>query len=138
MPQGPDPRCPADPGHTPLRRGRVHFEAVGAAVDVEIADTEAARDRGLMFRTQLGSDEGMLFVMGRRMVHTFWMENTCIALDLLFVDTDGYVVGIRENVPTMSAADVFVTCPSAFVLEVNAGWARAHGVVAGMMASIER
>jgi uncharacterized membrane protein (UPF0127 family) len=116
----------------------VAFEGVGLSVDVEVAETVADVDRGLMYRTALGEREGMLFAMGQRKVHTFWMQNTCIPLDILFLDEDGFVVGIRENCNTMDTADIFVTCPSAYVLEVNAGWSRDHGVTAGMTADLSR
>ena len=71
-----------------------------------------------------------------RRVHSFWMHNTCIPLDLLFLDEDGLVVGIVENAPTLNDDPRAVSCPSAYVLEVNAGWARRHGVRAGMRAVI--
>lgn len=108
------------------------------SVDVELAETEEDQARGLMYRTHLGEDEGMLFPLAERSVHTFWMENTCISLDLLFIDTDGFVVGIVEHAPTMDRGDQSVPCPSAYVLEVNAGWSRRHGVEPGMVATIHR
>lgn len=84
-----------------------------------------------MYRTHLAQDRGMLFDLRAREDHKFWMHNTCIPLDLLFIDFDGLIVGIVENAPTLNDASRSVGCPSRWVLEVNAGWARRHGVRAG-------
>jgi hypothetical protein len=84
-----------------------------------------------MYRTAMGAEEGMLFDLDSRKVQTFWMHNTCIPLDMLFIEDDGLVVGILENVPTLNDAPRSVPCPSTHVLEVNAGWSRRHGVRAG-------
>lgn len=134
---GPDARCPADPGRPVLRRGRVVFADRDVALDVELAETPDHQERGLMYRTEMADDAGMLFVFEEASVHSFWMRNTCIPLDMLFIAEDGLVVGIAENVPTMNDDSRAVTCPSRYVLEVNAGWCREHGVKAGMVATLE-
>jgi uncharacterized membrane protein (UPF0127 family) len=90
-----------------------------------------------MYRREMAADEGMLFVFERPERHSFWMHNTCLPLDMLFIDEDGTVVGIEENTPTMNDSTFGVPCPSKYVLEVNAGWTRRHGVVAGARAIIE-
>ena len=131
-PAGPAPGCPDDPGNKPeLRRAEVRFKEAGKTVRVEMAEREAQRLRGLMYRTELPEDEGMLFVFQGRTVHPFWMKNTCLPLDMLFIDEDGFIVGIEENVPTLNESNYSVPCPSKYVLEVNAGWTRRHGVRAG-------
>ena len=135
---GPDGRCPDDPGHAPLARGQVLIPSIDAAVNVELAETVDDQARGLMYRTHLPADAGMLFAMGTRTVHTFFMENTCIPLDLLFIDDDGLIVGIVENAKTMDPSDLSVPCPSRYVLEVNAGWSRRMGVSPGMKIVIQR
>lgn len=133
VPPSPDPKCPPDPegpGH--LRMGKIAFkEAGGREIDVEIAENEHTRERGLMFRRSMEDTRGMIFLFDERIDHTFWMENTCIPLDMLFIDDDGLIVGIEENVPTMSRATRSVGCASRYVLEVNAGWTRKNGVKAG-------
>jgi uncharacterized membrane protein (UPF0127 family) len=116
---------------------RVVFpEAGGIAVDAEVVRSEHDTTRGLMYRTSLAPNRGMLFDLRVREQHTFWMHNTCIPLDLIYVDDDGLVVGIVENAPTLNDGARGVGCASVYVLEVNAGWARQHGVRAGQRMSI--
>jgi uncharacterized membrane protein (UPF0127 family) len=78
----------------------------------------------------------MLFSLTPREEHPFWMHNTCIPLDLLYIDEDGFIVGIIESAPTLNDAPRTVGCPSRYVLEVNAGWSRRHGVKAGQHMTI--
>jgi uncharacterized membrane protein (UPF0127 family) len=128
--------CPHDPDEsTPeLRRGKLKLpEAKGSpTIEVEIADTPASEQRGLMYRTKLGAERGMIFVWPKESIRTFWMHNTCLPLDMLFVAKDGTIVGILEQVPTLNDRPRQVRCPAAYVLEVNAGWSRRHGVRPGM------
>jgi uncharacterized protein len=132
---GPARGCPPDPeaGHvSKLPVVRVGFpDAGGIGVDAELVGSEHDSMRGLMYRKALGADRGMLFDLQVRDDHKFWMHNTCIPLDLLFVDEDGLLVGIVENAPTLDDQSRSVGCPSRWVLEVNAGWSRRHGVKAG-------
>jgi uncharacterized protein len=136
--EGPDPACPDDPdGRLKLRYGRVEFVEATTSVEVEIAESEKARLRGLMYRKSLGEEQGMIFVFDDREVSSFWMKNTCLPLDMLFIDHDGVIVGISENVPTLNKNSYGVGCPSLYVLEVNAGWSRRHGVTAGQRVKLE-
>jgi len=132
--------CPADPtGNPTLARGHVTFgEAPGRPrVEVELADRPDSRERGLMYRTGMPEDQGMLFSWSQEQVRSFWMHNTCIPLDMLFIDAKGFIVGILEQVPVLNDASRSIPCPAAHVLELNAGWTRAHGVVAGQRVRIE-
>ncbi len=106
------------------------------SVRAEVAKSLHDSERGLMYRRAMPEDHGMLFVMPTRSEHEFWMHNTCIPLDLLFVDDDGFVVGIVENAPTLNDLPRSVGCPSRYVLEVNAGWCRRHGVKAGQHVNV--
>jgi uncharacterized membrane protein (UPF0127 family) len=131
-PGGPAAGCPPDPGKAPpLGQGRVSFVEARVAIDVEIAHTEAARARGLMFRKSLADDAGMLFIFERQRRLGFWMRNTCIGLDMIFIADDGVIVGIEENVPTLNDDSYQVGCDARFVVEVNAGWCRRNGVRPG-------
>jgi len=133
--------CPVDPSGPPeLARGYVVFnEAPGSPrVNVELARTEPEKERGLMYRTQLPDAQGMLFSWaGREEPRTFWMHNTCIPLDMMFITRDGTIAGILEQVPTLNDEPRGVPCPAAYVLEVNAGWSRAHGIQPGTMVHFE-
>lgn len=132
--------CPADPtGNLDLRRGHVAFvDAPGAPrVEVELADRPDSRERGLMYRTGMPDQSGMLFSWPEEQPRSFWMHNTCIPLDMLFIDARGFIVGILEQVPVMNDASRSIPCPAAHVLELNAGWTRSHGVTAGQRIRIE-
>ena len=125
-----DARCPREPG--PARRFRKRPLRVGAELlTVELAQTEAEREQGLMYRRALGEAEGMLFDLGAVDRHAFWMHDTCIPLDIGFLDADGVLVGVAENAPPLNDAPRSVRCPSRYVLEVPSGWYRRHGVLPG-------
>ncbi|MDF3068290.1 MAG: putative secreted protein [Polyangiaceae bacterium] len=132
--------CPQDPtGNLKLPLGKVTFLGAPNApqVEVELARDDAARERGLMYRTTMAENSGMLFSWEDERVRNFWMRNTCIPLDLLYIDKQGTIAGILEQVPTMNDAPRGVRCPVAHVLELNAGWARAHGLAPGMKIEIQ-
>jgi uncharacterized membrane protein (UPF0127 family) len=102
-----------------------------STVMVEVVRTPAEVERGLMFRERLAPDAGMLFVLPDTAVHTFWMKNTLIPLDMIFADEQGVVVGVVENAEPLTTAPRTVGEPSRYVLEVNSGWSAAHGVTRG-------
>lgn len=133
------PACPPDPEgpqHLPL--AAVAFpDAPGTPrVEVEIAKTPHDVERGLMYRTSMPEEHGMLFRLDERREHTFWMHNTCLPLDMLFVDEDGVIVGIVESAEPLTETTRSVGCPSRFVLEMVAGWARRHSVKPGQRMGI--
>jgi len=101
------------------------------AVTVEVVSTEAKIERGLMYREHLGVDAGMLFIMGAEKDWSFWMRNTLIPLDMLFITKDKHVAGIVERAEPKTETLRKVGALSFYVLEVNGGWARAHHVGAG-------
>jgi uncharacterized protein len=131
---GPAARCPPDPepGLPKLPVVHVDFpDSSNARVDAELVRSEHDSERGLMYRHAMPESHGMLFDLQVRADHKFWMHNTCIPLDLLYVDEDGVIVGIVENAPTLDDTSRGVGCLSRWVLEVNAGWSRRHAVKAG-------
>jgi uncharacterized protein len=131
---GPAASCPPDPEPLQPRLPQVHLgflDVASVVVEADLVRSEHDTARGLMFRRSMPEDRGMLFDLRFRDDHKFWMHNTCIPLDLLFVDEDGLIVGIVENAPTLDDTSRGVGCPSRWVLEVNAGWSRRHGVKAG-------
>jgi uncharacterized membrane protein (UPF0127 family) len=98
---------------------------------VEIAADDAARAEGLMFRQSMADDHGMLFDFKREQPTSFWMKNTYIPLDMVFMRADGTVVNIAENTVPFSEASVPSAAPVRFVLEVNAGVTRRLGLKPG-------
>jgi uncharacterized membrane protein (UPF0127 family) len=100
-------------------------------VRVEVARTEPEREKGLMFRTSLPQDGGMLIVFDETENHTFWMRNTLIPLDMIFLGDDRAVVGIVANATPRTETARTVGKPSRYVVEVAGGEAAAHGVAAG-------
>ena len=106
-------------------------------VAVEIVKTEAAIERGLMFRQHLPPDQGMLFLMKEDEVWSFWMRNTLIPLDIIFIKKDMTIAGIAENAEPRTETLREVPTPSSYVLEVNGGYCAAHKVVAGAKVRFE-
>ncbi|HEX2678997.1 MAG TPA: DUF192 domain-containing protein [Polyangiales bacterium] len=100
-------------------------------VRVEVVSTDEARQQGLMFRRQLAPDAGMLFVFEEARELTFWMHNTYLPLDMIFITSDLAILGVVENATPLTDTPRRVPGVSRYVLEVNAGFARAHGLTAG-------
>ena len=108
------------------------------AVTVEVVATGPKIEKGLMFREHLPPDDGMLFMMGYEHDHAFWMRNTLIPLDMIFIKKDMTVAGVSEMAEPRTESLRQVGVPSLYVLEVNGGWSRAHGVIAGAKVRFER
>lgn len=100
--------------------------------DVELARTEEERNRGLMFRRQLPEGTGMLFFMPRDYDWAFWMRNTWIPLDMIFLDRDLVVVGVVPNVQPLREELQRCGAPSRHVLELAAHEAERHGLRPGV------
>jgi uncharacterized membrane protein (UPF0127 family) len=107
------------------------------AVAVEVVATPAKIERGLMFREHLPPDHGMLFLMGEERIWAFWMRNTLIPLDMLFIAKDMTVAGIVENAEPRTETLREVDKPSLYVLEVNGGYCASHKVTAGSKVRFE-
>lgn len=102
-----------------------------ARFQVEIADTPQAQRRGLMFRKKMATDEGMLFIFPTPRVASFWMRNTILPLDMIFIKADGTIETIVTRLDTGSDKSTRSQSAVAYVLELNAGTAAAHGIKAG-------
>lgn len=100
-------------------------------VTVEVVKTRPKIERGLMFREHLPPDAGMLFLMGGETDHTFYMRNTLIPLDMIFITKDMTIAGIVERAEPRTETLRSVGAPSLYVLEVNGGWSASHQVKPG-------
>jgi uncharacterized membrane protein (UPF0127 family) len=100
-------------------------------VRVEVASTPEERRLGLMHRQGIDKGSGMVFLFEEPEIQTFWMKNTMVSLDMIFIGSDMKVVGVVEKTEPMSLAPCMVDQPSQYVLEVEAGFAERHGIGAG-------
>jgi uncharacterized membrane protein (UPF0127 family) len=98
---------------------------------VEIADDAREISIGLMFRRQMADNEGMLFDFGVEERRSFWMRNTYIPLDMLFIKADGTIESIAERTTPLSEKPVPSRGPVRFVLEINGGLSDTLGIEAG-------
>ena len=118
--------CGADPKVTiTTQQGReVVFQ-------VEVADSPAKRELGLQYRRELASDRGMIFLFPEESQQTFWMKNTPIPLDMIFISRERKIVGIVHETVPFSLDGRSVSAPSQYVLEINGGLSRRYGFKAG-------
>lgn len=123
----------ATPAPPPADQPRVFISTPTGeiAVRAEVVSTPPTIQRGLMFRQNLALDAGMLFLMEEERDHTFYMRNTLIPLDMIFIGRDMTIAGIVENAEPKTETLRQVGKPSLYVLEVNGGWTRSHQVVPG-------
>jgi uncharacterized membrane protein (UPF0127 family) len=115
---------------------RHELTVAGRPVSVELAINAQQRDRGLMHRTHLDPDAGMLFVFRDDQPRTFWMRNTLIPLDIVFLDADGTVQNVAHGEPMVEVPGLNSVRPARLVLELNAGWSAEHGLVPGQRIEI--
>jgi uncharacterized protein len=101
------------------------------AFSVELATNDAERERGLMFRKELPEGRGMLFDFYREQPVSFWMHNTYIPLDMIFIRADGRILHIAENAKPLSDDLISSGGPVRAVLEVIGGTARKLGIAPG-------
>lgn len=98
---------------------------------VEVVETPAKRALGLQYRNELADDQGMLFLFRLEAVQSFWMKNTPLSLDMIFIGSDLKIVGIIHQAVPFSTASLSVSAPSQFVLEIRGGLSRLSGIEAG-------
>lgn len=103
-------------------------------VDVEVADTDTLRSRGLSNRRYLGDYNGMLFIYDEKGNAPFWMKDMYIPLDIIFIDEFGFIVDIKENMEPCtetSCPQIFATTMYKYVLEVNGGFSETNDIKMG-------
>ena len=111
-----------------------YVELKGKRFTIELATDDASREHGLMDRTQMDADHGMLFVFDDDAPRAFWMKNTKIALDMLFFDGANKLVSVQHNVPPCQhdpCPAYSSGAPARYVLELNAGQAEKLGLTSG-------
>ncbi len=135
----------AEPSPTPAAQPSVHpvsgLEVIpltatpaggkAHAFRVEVARTPQEQARGLMFRTEMGADEGMLFPYEQARVLSFWMKNTVLSLDIVFIGPDHRVINIADHAVPYSETPLTSDAPAVAVLELSAGRAQALGIAGG-------
>jgi len=104
-------------------------------IEIELADNDAEREQGLMYRDSMAENAGMLFLMGTEEIQSFWMKNTIISLDILYVNNDRRIVSIHKNCEPFSLEPISSEQPASFVVEVIAGYTDKHGIKVGDLIS---
>lgn len=104
---------------------------VSVRILVEIADEPSEWTKGLMGRSRMANDEGMLFIYPEEQPQVFWMRNTPISLDMIFIGTDGRVVRIARRTQPRSDRRYHSIYPARYVVEVRAGFADHHDIRKG-------
>ncbi len=102
-----------------------------AVIDIEVAADNQKRARGLMYRKSLPKMGGMLFIHDVEQIQSFWMKNTYIPLDMIFVNSDKVIVTIHPNTTPMKEWSYASMKPALYVVEVNAGFCARHGISEG-------
>jgi len=106
------------------------IRVAGHELKVEVAQSEPQREQGLMFRKQLGRNDGMLFIFDEPAYHAMWMKNTLIPLSVAFVDKDGEILNILDMEP--QTLDTHMAAgPATYAIETNKGWFAEKKVKAG-------
>jgi len=98
---------------------------------IELAVNERQKEQGLMFRRTMAADAGMLFDLGETQQAAFWMKNTLIPLDMLFITEAGCIADIHERAVPLSEASIFSKVPVRAVLELNGGTVARLGIKSG-------
>jgi uncharacterized membrane protein (UPF0127 family) len=115
----------------------VHAPGAPVHLEVELARSAAEQDRGLMFRRHLPNNYGMLFVFPAAAPRYFWMHNTYVALDMIFIDAAQTVVEVVHRAEPLSRTSRGTSIPCQYVLEVAAGFAARHRVAPGTKISVQ-
>ncbi|MCJ7547581.1 MAG: DUF192 domain-containing protein [Deltaproteobacteria bacterium] len=111
----------------------IHSATVDHQVKVEVVTKPADQAQGLMYRRSLDKDSGMLFIFRQEEPQSFWMKNTLIPLDMIFISRDLVIVDIATMQPCITdpCPDYTSRQPAQYVLEVNAGYCRSHHITIG-------
>ncbi|MCT4630821.1 DUF192 domain-containing protein [Winogradskyella sp.] len=104
-----------------LQLKKAASDSIITTIDIEIADNDYETQTGLMYRTELGINQGMLFVFPDMQMRSFYMKNTKIPLDIIYIDEDKSIVSFQKNAKPFNETSLPSQAPAKYVLEINAG-----------------
>jgi uncharacterized membrane protein (UPF0127 family) len=123
----------SEPGF--VKQGELSFlkadGSILSKIDIEIAADEGMREQGLMYRRHMAVNCGMLFIFDDEDLRSFWMKNTYLPLDILYVNSKSIIVKIWENVATLNEQPIPSDFPAKYVIEVNAGYCALNRIAVG-------
>ncbi len=102
-----------------------------STIDLEFAETTKERTQGLMYRTEMKENQGMLFIFPEEQMQSFWMHNTVLPLDMIFINSNLEIVTIRKNTKPYDDSSYASTKPAQYVVEVNAGYTDKFNIKVG-------
>ncbi|MGB0895764.1 MAG: DUF192 domain-containing protein [Flavobacteriaceae bacterium] len=135
--------CKEDKATTSVQQIKVEFKHEGhlkiidssgivkQELDIEIADNTFEQQTGLMYRKKMKQNRGMLFVFDNLHKRSFYMKNTYISLDLIYIDADSNIINIIKNAEPLNEQSLPSDAPAKYVLEINAGLSDLWGLVPG-------
>lgn len=123
-------------GELELRSGET--DSLLVRLDIEIADTPYETQTGMMYRREMAPEQGMLFVFEAPGMHSFYMKNTLIALDIIFIDSELRIATIHKNAEPLDESGISSRVPVQYVLEVPAGQADRWGISEGDVIRFDR
>jgi uncharacterized membrane protein (UPF0127 family) len=110
---------------------KAETDSLIAKYNIEIAETDYERQRGLMDRKSMKDDQAMLFIFPDMRMRSFYMKNTYIALDIIYIDDSNKIVSIQKNAKPLNEASLPSTAPAKYVLEINGGLSDQLGIEEG-------
>lgn len=114
-----------------LRFMKSQDNSVISTINIEVADDDAEREQGLMYRDAMAENEGMLFLMREEEMQSFWMKNTILPLDIMYVDSERRIVSIHKNCKPYSLDQIGSVKPAIYVVEVVAGYTEKYNIKVG-------
>jgi hypothetical protein len=100
-------------------------------IEIEIADNNFERQTGLMYRKKMDNDKGMLFIFDTSEIKSFYMKNTFISLDILYINSNNTIINIIESTQPLNETSLFSDLPVKYVLEINAGLSKKWNIKKG-------
>lgn len=151
LPMGVDEKAPSKPNNTAVREYEPKFSKEGElwftdsetldtikTLDIEIADNATETQYGMMYRKSMDPNTGMLFIMPAEQQQSFWMKNTYVSLDIIYINSNFEIVSVQKNAEPHSLKSLPSEGAALYVLEVVGGFADEHGLKKGDKIQFER